>query len=153
MRIIGLDTGTRRIGVALSDTSGRLASPVETVAGADVKAACQRIAQLVTENSAVAIVVGLPVDMSGKEGPAVRRTRNFTRVLEQVIQVPILEWDERLSSAQAERSLLANDLRRDRRKEVLDQAAAVLILQAWLDSPARRAFESRLKASPAGESA
>lgn len=153
MRIIGLDTGTRRIGVALSDTSGRLASPVETVAGADVKAACQRIAQLVTESSAVAIVVGLPVDMSGREGPAVRRTRNFTRVLEQVVQVPILEWDERLSSAQAERSLLANDLRRDRRKEVLDQAAAVLILQAWLDSPARRAFESGLKPSPAGDSA
>jgi putative holliday junction resolvase len=152
MRIIGLDTGTRRIGVALSDTSGRLASPVETVAGADVKAACQRIAQLVSENSAVAIVVGLPVDMSGKEGPAVRRTRNFTRVLEQAVQVPILEWDERLSSAQAERSLLANDLRRDRRKEVLDQAAAVLILQAWLDSPARRAFESRQKPSSAGDS-
>jgi putative Holliday junction resolvase len=145
MRVLGLDTGTRRIGVALSDATGRLASPVETVAGADVQAACVRIAQLVVQNAAVAIVVGLPVDMTGKEGPAVRRTRNFTRVLTQATQVPVLEWDERLSSAQAERNLLANDLRRDRRKEVLDQAAAVLILQAWLDSPARRAFESRLQ--------
>lgn len=151
MRIIGLDTGTRRIGVALSDATGRLASPVETVAGADVRAACERIAQLVADTGAVAIVVGLPVDMSGREGPAVRRTRNFTRVLEQAVSVPVLEWDERLSSAQAERSLLANDLRRERRKEVLDQAAAVLILQAWLDSPARRQFESRLRATSAGE--
>lgn len=147
MRVIGLDTGTRRIGVALSDTTGRLASPVETVAGTDVRAACQRIAQLVAQNHAVAIVVGLPIDMTGNEGPAVRRTRNFTRVLKQATSVPVLEWDERLSSAQAERSLLANDMRRDRRKEVLDQAAAVLILQAWLDSPARRAFGARLKNS------
>jgi putative Holliday junction resolvase len=151
MRVIGLDTGTRRIGVALSDTTGRLASPVETVAGADVQAACQRIAQLVIHNDAVAIVVGLPIDMTGKEGPAVRRTRNFTRVLTQATPVPVLEWDERLSSAQAERSLLANDLRRDRRKEVLDQAAAVLILQAWLDSPDRRAFEARLRNPGTGE--
>jgi putative Holliday junction resolvase len=133
MRILALDIGTLRIGVAISDPDGRIATPVETVAGQPPAKACARIAELARTLEATRIVVGLPVELSGREGQAVRRTRRFTTQLATVCALPVDEWDERLSSAQAERSLIASDVSRAGRKQVIDQVAAVLILQSWLD--------------------
>lgn len=138
MRVIGLDIGQKRIGVARSDASGRLATPVETVMAPTPAAAAARIATLAAECGAQGVVVGLPVELSGKEGHAVRRTRRFVEVLQRVLPLEVFEWDERLTSAAAERSLIESGVSRRERKDVVDQAAAVLILQGWLDSRAQR---------------
>lgn len=136
--MIGLDIGGARIGVAVSDPSRRLATPVETVPAANVGAAVARIGALCAAHGVGEIVVGLPVEMTGREGHAVRRTRRFTAALSMAVAMPIHEWDERLTSSAAERSLIESGVSRRDRKEVVDQAAAVLILQGWLDNAGRQ---------------
>lgn len=134
MRVLSLDIGTVRIGVAISDPEGRMAFPVETLAARPEAAAVARIAALVDERAIARVVAGLPLDLGGREGAAVRRTRRFLRNLASAVAVPIDEWDERLSSAAAEQSLVEAGVRRARRREVVDQVAATLILQSWLDA-------------------
>ncbi len=130
---LGLDPGEARIGVARSDPSGFLATPVETVQRGEGDLA--RIAALVTEAEAVEVVVGLPRSLSGGEGPAAARVRLFARALaRQVELVPIRLCDERLTTVSAEAMLRGQGRKGQKRRAVVDQAAAVLILQHALDT-------------------
>lgn len=134
MRALGLDVGTKRIGVAVSDPSGRIATPVETVEAHPRSQAVLRIVAIANDRGVDTLVVGLPLTLEGTEGGAVRRTRDLVRGVMERLDVELVEWDERLTSVAAERSLIHADVRREKRKEVIDQVAATLILQAYLDS-------------------
>jgi putative Holliday junction resolvase len=131
--LIGLDLGTKTIGVAVSDPDRRLAAPVETVARKAFTADAKRVLDLAAERKAVGFVLGLPINMDGSEGPRAQSTRAFARNLARLTELPIALWDERLSTAAVERDLIATDMRRARRKEVIDQQAATFILQGALD--------------------
>jgi putative holliday junction resolvase len=131
--LIGLDLGTKTIGVAVSDPDRRVAAPVETVMRKRFALDAQRILALAAERRAVAYVLGLPVNMDGSEGPRAQATRAFARNLEKLTALPIALWDERLSTAAVERALIAADLSRAKRKAVIDQHAATYILQGALD--------------------
>ncbi len=131
--LIGLDLGTKTIGVAVSDPDRRVAAPVETIARKRFALDAQRILGLAAERRAVAYVLGLPVSMDGSEGRRAQATRAFARNLEKLTALPIALWDERLSTAAVERALIAADLSRARRKAIIDQHAATYILQGALD--------------------
>jgi putative Holliday junction resolvase len=131
--LIGLDLGAKTIGVAASDPDRRLATGVETIARKNFTSDAARVLALATERSAIAFVLGLPVNMDGTEGPRAQSTRAFARNFSKLTELPIAFWDERLSTAAVERGLIEADMRRDRRKEVIDQHAAMFILQGALD--------------------
>lgn len=131
--LIGLDLGTKTIGVASSDPDRRLAAGVETVARTNFTADARRLLALATERSAVGFVLGLPVNMDGAEGPRAQSTRAFARNLAKLTSLPIALWDERLSTAAVERELIAADVSRKKRAAVIDQHAAAYILQGALD--------------------
>lgn len=131
--LIGLDLGTKTIGVAVSDPDRRVAAPVETVARKRFALDAERIIALATERRAVGYVLGFPVNMDGSEGPRAQATRAFARNLEKLTALPIALWDERLSTAAVERALIAADFSRAKRKAVIDQHAATYILQGALD--------------------
>src|SRR5216683_5020447 len=137
--LIGLDLGTKTIGVATSDPDRRLATPVETIARKTFSADAKRLLALASERKAIGFVLGLPVNMDGSEGPRAQSARAFARNLAKLTEVPIALWDERLSTAAVERALIAADASRARRKAVIDQHAAVYILQGALDRLARAA--------------
>lgn len=131
--LLGLDLGSKTIGVATSDPDRRLATAVATVARTRFAADAQRLLDLATERAAVGFVLGLPINMDGSEGPRAQSTRSFARNLAKLADLPIALWDERLSTAAAERALIAMDVSRARRAAVIDQHAAMLILQSALD--------------------
>src|SRR3974390_1944114 len=131
--LIGLDLGTKTIGVATSDPDRRLATGVETVARTNFSADAKRVLALAAERKAVAFVLGLPLNMDGSEGPRAQSTRAFARNLARLTDLPIALWDERLSPAAVERELIAADVSRGKRKAVIDQHAAIFILQGALD--------------------
>jgi putative Holliday junction resolvase len=131
--LIGLDLGTKTIGVATSDPDRRLATGVETVVRTNFSADANRLLALAAERKAVAFVLGLPLNMDGSEGRRAQSTRSFARSLARVTALPIALWDERLSTAAVERELIAADARRDKRKAVIDEHAAIFILQGALD--------------------
>ena len=131
--LIGLDLGTKTIGVAASDPDRRLATPVETIARKRFGLDADRIFALAGERRAVGFVLGLPVNMDGTEGPRAQSTRAFARSLAGRTGLPIALWDERLSTAAVERALIAADASRARRKAVIDAHAASYILQGALD--------------------
>jgi putative holliday junction resolvase len=135
--LIGLDLGTKTIGVATSDPDRRLATGVETIARKAFTADAQRLLALAAERKAVAFVLGLPINMDGSEGPRAQSTRAFARNLARLTELPIAFWDERLSTAAVERDLIAADMSRKRRAAVIDQHAAAFILQGALDRLAR----------------
>src|SRR5215475_9928124 len=135
--LIGIDLGTKTIGVAASDPERRLAAGVETIARKKFSADAARLLALAAERKAAAFVLGLPVNMDGSEGPRAQSTRAFARNLARLTELPIALWDERLSTAAVERELIATDMSRARRAEVIDQHAAVFILQGALDRLAR----------------
>jgi len=137
--LIGLDLGTKTIGVATSDPDRRLATAVETVARKTFTADAARILALAAERNAAGFVLGLPVNMDGSEGPRAQSTRAFARNLARLTELPIALWDERLSTAAVERELIAADVSRGKRKAVADQHAAVFILQGALDRLTRMA--------------
>ena len=137
--LIGLDLGTKTIGVATSDPDRRLATAVETVARKTFTADAARILALAAERKAVGFVLGLPVNMDGSEGPRAQSTRAFARNIAKLTELPIALWDERLSTAAVEREMIAADVSRGKRKAVIDQHAAVFILQGALDRLARMA--------------
>ncbi len=136
--LIGLDLGTKTIGVAASDPDRRLAAPVETIARRRFRADAERLLELAAERHAVGFVVGLPLNMDGTEGPRAQATRAFARNLAAITKLPIALWDERLSTAAVERALIDADASRAKRKAVIDQHAAAYILQGALDRLARR---------------
>ena len=131
--LIGLDLGTKTIGVAVSDPSRRLAAPVVTVARARFAGDAAELLKLAEERRAVGFVLGLPLNMDGSEGPRAQATRAFARNLAKLTTLPIALWDELLSTAAVERALIAADASRRKRKAVIDQHAAAYILQGALD--------------------
>lgn len=137
--LIGLDLGTKTIGVAASDPDRRIAAPVETIMRKKFAVDARRLLELTLERRAVAIVLGLPINMDGTEGPRAQSTRAFARNLAKLTTLPIALWDERLSTAAVERALIAADASRAKRKAVIDQHAAAYILQGALDRLRRAA--------------
>lgn len=133
-RIIGLDPGTKTLGVAVSDVTGRLATPLETIRRTKFKADAERLCRIIAEHEAGGMVVGLPVSMDGSEGPRCQSVRQFAENFLAVLDLPIAFWDERLSTAAVERFLVQEaDMTRKRRAQVIDRAAAAYILQGALD--------------------
>lgn len=132
-KLLGLDLGTKTIGVAISDAMRYAATPLETIRRSKFTQDAERLIALAAENQAVAIVLGLPLNMDGTEGPRVQSTRAFARNLSQKLDLPIAFWDERLSTAAVTRMMIDADLRRDRRAEIVDKLAASYILQGLLD--------------------
>jgi putative Holliday junction resolvase len=135
--LVGLDLGSKTIGIAASDPDRRLAAGVETIARKTFSTDAQRLLALASERKAVGFVLGLPVNMDGSEGPRAQSTRAFARNLSRLTELPIGLWDERLSTAAVERDLIAADVSRRRRAAVIDQHAAAFILQGALDRLAR----------------
>ncbi|HTZ01039.1 MAG TPA: Holliday junction resolvase RuvX [Xanthobacteraceae bacterium] len=131
--LIGLDLGSKTIGVAVSDPERRIAAPVETIARQRFTSDAQRILALAQERRAIGFVLGLPINMDGTEGPRAQSTRAFARNFAGLTELPIALWDERLSTAAVERELIAADVSRARRKAVIDAHAATYILQGALD--------------------
>src|SRR5688500_17393806 len=135
--LIGLDLGTKTIGVAASDPDRRLATGVTTVARKAFRADAAAVLALAGERRAAGFVLGLPINMDGSEGPRAQSTRAFARNFTKLTDLPIGLWDERLSTAAVERGLIEADMSRARRAEVIDQHAAAFILQGALDRLAR----------------
>lgn len=134
MRVLALDLGDRRIGVAVSDELGVTAQGVTTIHRRSMEKDLATIVELVATWRGESIVVGLPLTLEGTEGPRAASVRGFMRRLSRVVTVPIHAWDERFSTVTAERVLIEADLSRARRKEVVDKTAAVVILQSYLDA-------------------
>jgi putative Holliday junction resolvase len=134
-RAVGLDIGTRRIGVSLSDSAGTLATPYEVVTrSGDRERDHRRIAALAGEADAEVVVVGLPLSLDGSVGPAARTVLDEVVELRARLTQRVVTWDERLSTVEAERSLRAGGVKGKARRKVVDQVAATVILQAWLDA-------------------
>ncbi len=131
--LVGLDLGTKTVGVAVSDPDRRLATGVETIQRKAFRADAARLLAIATERAAVGFVLGLPINMDGSEGPRAQSTRAFARNLAQLTDLAIALWDERLSTAAVERELIGLDVSRAKRAEVIDQHAATFILQGGLD--------------------
>jgi putative pre-16S rRNA nuclease len=137
--LIGLDLGSKTIGVAASDPDRRVAAPVETIMRQRFNLDVRRILELAAERRAAGMVLGLPINMDGSEGPRAQSTRAFARNLAGLTELPIALWDERLSTAAVERALIAADASRAQRKAVIDAHAASYILQGALDRLRSRA--------------
>lgn len=134
-RTLGLDVGTKTIGIACSDASGLLASPVRTLSRRSVAADVEVLAALVAERGVDRLVVGLPYELDGSEARSARLARQVGDALAARTGLPVVWIDERYSSVDATRQLVAAGVSRARRKQVVDQQAAVVILQSWLDHP------------------
>jgi len=134
MRILALDHGTKRIGVALSDELKMIAQPVEFIPAEPFPAFLARLTALLAEKEVELILVGMPRNMNGSYGPAALKVEEFVAALKTAVTVPIKTWDERLTSAQANRYLIQGNVRREKRKEKVDKMAAAILLQSYLDS-------------------
>lgn len=132
-RLIGVDLGTKTIGLALSDVSRSIATPLETIKRTKFTVDAERLIALAKQHEAAALVFGLPLNMDGTEGPRCQSTRAFVRNLEKLTDLPVIFWDERMSTMAVTRTLLDADASRARREEVVDKMAAAYILQGALD--------------------
>lgn len=138
-RTLAFDFGDRRIGIAVSDPMGMAARPLMTLTRTTWPRDLERIHAIIREHEVRRIVVGMPLDMDGRRGVRARVTESFIERIKGATGLPVIPWDERLTTVQAERILISGDVRRERRRQVIDQVAAVILLQAYLDS---RALES-----------
>lgn len=134
MRIMGLDVGTKTVGVAVSDELGWTAQGVTTVRRTNLREDLAALKALIAEREVSRAIIGLPVNMDGSEGPRAEASRKFGDALTASAGIPVEYWDERLTTVAAERVLLEADLSRKKRREVIDQVAASIILQGWLDA-------------------
>jgi putative Holliday junction resolvase len=134
MRILALDPGTVRIGLALSDELHMIASPLEYVPAEPFAKLLERLRQLIREKEVGLILVGLPRNMDGSYGPAALKVQEFVAALRAALTVPIQTWDERLTSVQAQRLLVQGGVRRRDRKQKVDKMAAAILLQSYLDA-------------------
>ncbi|MBK9072936.1 MAG: Holliday junction resolvase RuvX [Myxococcales bacterium] len=132
MRALGLDVGSKTIGVAVSDELGIAAHPLCVISRRGTEADARAIAELATAERAEALVVGMPFELSGKEGPRAARVRVFIAALRAISILPMFEQDERFSTVEAERLLISGGVKRGKRAAVIDKQAAAIILQAWL---------------------
>jgi putative holliday junction resolvase len=138
MRVLGIDPGARRIGLALSDPEGRFALPLEAVQVRGVEQTVQRLAAEAVRLSAERLVVGLPLRMDGSEGESARLARKLGERLHAATGLPVVLWDERLTTRAAERALAEAGTRGARRKQAVDSVAAALLLQSYLDAEHER---------------
>lgn len=136
MRILALDHGTKRVGVAVSDEMFIIAQPLEYIPPEPFAAFLARLKQIIGEKEVGQILVGLPRNMDGSYGPAALKVQAFVAVLKDAVTIPIKLWDERLTSTQAQRFLIQGGVRRAQRKEKVDKTAAAILLQSYLDSGA-----------------
>lgn len=134
MRAMGLDVGTKTVGIAIADELGFSAQPITTVRRTNIKADLAEVARLITEYGVTQLIVGLALNMNGSEGPRAEQCRKFGDAIAEAASLPVIYWDERLTSVAAEKALIEADVSRAKRKQVVDQVAAVLILQGWLES-------------------
>ena len=135
MRVLGIDLGSKRIGIATSDRSGLIATPLIVLKrSGSLPADYRAIANIVVEEEAVAVVIGLPLNMDGSEGSAARNARIEAERLTTVVGVPVFVHDERRSTVEADRVLMERKMNAQERRKVVDKVAAAVILQAWLDS-------------------
>ena len=132
-RLFGLDLGSKTIGVAVSDLTRSIATPVDTIRRKKFKEDTVILLDLVQEYEIAAIIIGYPINLDGSTGPRVQATEAFARNLAQVTDLPLAYWDERLSTVAVERTLLEADVSRKKRAEVIDKMAAAFILQGFLD--------------------
>ena len=132
-RVAGLDVGTKTIGVAISDPAGKLASPLFTLSRRGVRRDVERLLAMLAEEDVGRFVVGMPLELDGSETRSARLARQVGDAVRDSAGVPVIYIDERYSSVEAERQLIASGVSRQRRKEIIDQAAAVVILQSYLD--------------------
>ena len=133
MRILALDHGTRRIGVAVSDETKTIAQPLEYIPAEPFADFLERLKQLLAEKEVDLILLGMPRNMDGSYGPAAQKVQAFASVLNSAVTVPIKLWDERLTTKMANRILIQGNVRRDKRKEKVDKMAAAILLQSYLD--------------------
>lgn len=138
MRVMGLDVGSRTIGVAVSDALGLTAQGLEVIRRRDLAQDLSRLQELLDAYEVECLVVGIPRNMNGTYGPAADEVRRFCEILRKKLQVPVFEEDERLTTVAAERVLLEADLSRARRRQVIDKVAASLILEKFLARRANR---------------
>jgi putative Holliday junction resolvase len=134
MRILALDHGTVRVGVAVSDELKMIATPLEFIPAEPFAGVLERLRQLIREKEVELVLVGLPRNMDGSYGPAALKVQEFVAALRDAVAVPIKTWDERLTSAQANRFLIQGNVRREQRKQKVDKMAAAILLQSFLDS-------------------
>jgi putative pre-16S rRNA nuclease len=132
-RLLGLDVGTKTIGMALSDVTRSIATPYDTVRRTKFTEDAKSLVEVIETHGVGALVIGLPINLNGSEGPRAQSTRAFARNLGSLVEVPMVFWDERLSTAAVERHLIEADASRKRRAEVIDRMAAAYILQGALD--------------------
>jgi putative holliday junction resolvase len=133
MRILAIDHGSKRIGIAVSDELKMIAQPLEFIPAQPFAAFLTRLNELINDKEVESILVGLPRNMDGSYGPAAQKVQDFVEALKGVVGVPIKTWDERLTSAQANRVMIQGNVRRDKRKEKVDAMAAAILLQSYLD--------------------
>ncbi len=138
MRLMGLDVGTKRIGVALSDEEGRYAFPLTTLESTTLKQDLQEIAALTQKHGVQKIVIGLPKTLSGERGIQACKAERFAQKVQQYTGLPVETWDERFTTLEAEKVLIQADVRRRKRKKVVDKLAAVLLLETFI-----RHFENK----------
>lgn len=134
MRVLAIDHGTKRMGIAVSDELKIIALPLEFIPAEPFNAFLDRLRVLLREKEVELVVVGMPRNMDGSYGPAALRVQEFVATLKEAIHTPVRTWDERLTSAQAERILKSGNMRREQRRSKVDQTAAALLLQSYLDS-------------------
>ncbi len=136
LRILALDHGTKRIGVAISDELKMLAHPQEFILAESMPAFVERLRAILAEKPCELILVGMPRNMDGSFGPAAEKVREFIAKLQPLVTLPIKTWDERLTSTQANRMMMEGNVRRDQRKLKVDAMAAAVLLQSYLDAHA-----------------
>lgn len=142
MRVMGVDLGERRVGIAVSDPGGVVATPYATIElrakpdkPSEVKEElCRKLNEIASELNAEALVVGMPLSLDGTSGPAARAAEVQTAALREALDIPVFTHDERLTTVIAEQAMLEADLSRKRRKETIDKSAATVMLQSWLDA-------------------
>lgn len=137
MKIIGLDVGSKTIGVAVSDELGIIAQGVTTLKRKGMNHDVTQLLKVIEEQKAEKVVVGLPKNMNGSLGPSAKMVLTLLGELEKSVDIPVIAWDERLSTVAAERTLLEADMSRKKRKKVIDKVAALIILQGYLDNQKR----------------
>jgi len=146
MRVMGLDIGSHTIGVAISDELGMTAQPIKTIRRKSKEEDVREIKAIIAEYEIIKIVVGLPKNMDGTFGKQAETTFRWIKDLQEKIKLPMITWDERLSTVGASKVLLEADLSREKRKKVIDKLAAVLILQGYLDKTRKPTNDSTLPA-------
>ena len=134
MRILAIDHGSKRIGIAVSDELKMIAQPLEFIPAEPFADFLARLEELIRDKEVESILVGLPRNMDGSYGLAASKVHDFVAALKSAVAVPIKTWDERLTSAQANRLLIQGNVRRDKRKQKVDAMAAAILLQSYLDS-------------------